>query len=258
MSEGTDFSSEDLDFLASLVKQQKFLDLGGGWYFVMLSQVSREDLSFHKSEKVDSVILTAYDALEKISPELLGEAIEQAIESGEEMQMEECASAISTAIAGLSYFPNKYFNLVIQFLQEKRFLTSNGSWHLLSLLYSGNWEFISGEQKTRLLPLLETSYHSFTDWMARFVTTEMLGEYYANEEAFNILCRLKKIEAEEKRNLIPHGFEHIVTDSHNRELEKQAYEQLLDMKSDSSENVRDEVEISLQRIANQGIKLPPS
>ena len=114
MSEGTNFNSEDLDFLASLVEQQKFLDLGGGWYFVMLSQVSREDLSFHKSEKVDSVILTAYDALEKISPKLLCEAIEQAIESGEEMQMEKCASAISTAIARLSYFPDKYFNLVIQ------------------------------------------------------------------------------------------------------------------------------------------------
>ncbi|MGB3692370.1 MAG: hypothetical protein WA865_11870 [Spirulinaceae cyanobacterium] len=56
-----------------------------------------------------------------------------------------------------------------------------------------------------------------------------------------------------------HGFEHIVTDSHNRKLEKQAYKQLVEMKSDPSENVSDEVEIfeiSLQRIANKGIKLP--
>ena len=86
--------------------------------------------------------------------------------------------------------------------------------------------------------------------------TLILGECYANEEAFKILCRLKNIEAEEKRALIPHGFEHIVTDSHNRKLEQQAYEQLLAMKSDPSENVRDEVEISLQRIVNKGIKLP--
>ncbi len=87
MSAGTDFSSEDLDFLASLVEQQKFLDLGGGWYFVMLSQVNGKDLSFKKSKKIKSVISTAYDALNETPPEIFSEAIEQAIDHVSSMKL---------------------------------------------------------------------------------------------------------------------------------------------------------------------------
>jgi hypothetical protein len=199
-------------------------------------------------------MLIAYDCLEKISPELLYEAIEQAINSGEEMQMKECAKAISSAVSGLSHFPDKYLNLILGLLQENRFLTSKGAWHLLYILEIENWEFLSETQKTQLLPLLESSYSSFTDWMAWFVISEMLGEYFANEQAFQVLCRLKNIEAEEPRSLIPHGLEHIVKDSHDQQLTQKAYAELLQMKYDPSEQVRDEVNTSLQRIANRGIE----
>lgn len=252
--EGINFSPEDIDFFINLLEQPKFLGLGGGWYFAMLFQLYRESLSSAQQDRVNSAMLIAYDSLEKISPELLYEAIEQAINSGEEMQMKECAKAISSAVSGLSYFPDKYLNLILGLLQENRFLTSKGAWHLLYILEIENWEFLSETQKTKLLPLLESSYSSFTDWMAWFVISEMLGEYFANEQAFQVLCRLKNIEAEEPRSLIPHGLEHIVKDSHDQQLAQKAYAKLLQMKYDPSEQVRDEVNTSLQRIANRGIE----
>jgi hypothetical protein len=252
--EGINFSPEDIDFFINLLEQPKFLGLGGGWYFAMLFQLYRESLSSAQQDRVNSAMLIAYDSLEKISPELLYEAIEQAINSGEEMQMKECAKAISSAVSGLSYFPDKYLNLILGLLQENRFLTSKGAWHLLYILEIENWEFLSETQKTQLIPLLESSYSSFTDWMAWFVISEMLGEYFANEQAFQVLCRLKNIEAEEPRSLIPHGLEHIVKDSHDQQLAQKAYAKLLQMKYDPSEQVRDEVNTSLQRIANRGIE----
>ena len=259
MLEGRDFSGEDINFFCSLLASEKFIELGGGWYFAMLFSLTREGLPFSESlpfpqsEQVRSALSIADDyLLRKIPPELLEEAIEQAIDSGQELQMEECASAISSAVVARSYFPEKYFDLILNFLNKKSFLTSKGSWHLLYLLDS-NWEILSEAQKNRLLPWLESTYSSFTDWMAWFVISEILGECFANEQAFNILCRLKHIEAETPRSLIPHGLEHIVTDSDDQQLAQKAYTELLQMKSDPSEQVRDEVDTSLQRITNRGI-----
>ncbi len=255
MLEEKNFSPEDIDFFINLLEQPKFIGLGGGWYFAMLFQIPRESLSFAQRDRINSAMLIAYDSIEKISPELFSEAIEQAINSGEEMQMKECAKAISSAVSGLSYFPDKYLNLILGFLKQNRFLTSKGAWYLLYILEIENWEFLSEDQKNRLLPLLESSYSSFTDWMAWFVISEMLGEYFANEQAFQVLCRLKNIEAAEPRSLIPHGLEHIVKDSHDQQLAQKAYAELLQMKYDPSEQVRDEVNASLQRIANRGIEI---
>ncbi|MDY6780948.1 MAG: hypothetical protein SW833_00025 [Cyanobacteriota bacterium] len=251
ISEGTDLSSEDFDFFARLVEQQKFLDLGGGWYFIMVFQLDRDNLPFRQSEKISSAMSTAYDAAEEIPLEMLVDAIEQAIESGQEMQMQECASAISFATSRFSYFPSEYFELIVRNLQKENFLKSNESWHLLHTFDSGNWYTISDQQKDKLLLLLETAYPAFSDWMSCFFISELLGSRYANEGAFEVFCRLKKIEAEMPRSFVPHGFEHIVTDSSDRQLQQRAHTELLQMKNDPSEEVRGEVKTSLQRIANR-------
>ncbi|MBE9115406.1 hypothetical protein IQ249_05780 [Lusitaniella coriacea LEGE 07157] len=81
--------------------------------------------------------------------------------------------------------------------------------------------------------------------------TELLGECFANEAALNTLCRLKNTKAETARALVPHGFQHFVTDSDDKKLVKKAYEELLQMKEDPSEKVRDEVNDFLRIIANR-------
>ncbi|MBD2578791.1 hypothetical protein [Oscillatoria sp. FACHB-1406] len=183
------------------------------------------------------------------------EKIEEAISSGQEIQMRECADAISSTISHLSYFPDRYFNLILDLLKKEAFLKAKSSYHFLFILELGNWHTISEKQKEELLPLLNNSYGLFADWMSCFVITELLGECYANEAALNILCRLKKTEAETPRSLVPHGFQHFITDSDDPKLVKKAYEELLQMKEDSSEKVRDEVNEHLRIVANRG-KIP--
>lgn len=256
MLAGKNFEQSDFKFFINLLEQENFLELGGGWYFVMVFALDRDNLLFHQSEEIAAAIPIAYDALEQFFPELITEAIEDAMNSSnsdQEMQMKECAAAISNAI--LSYFPDQYFNLILGLLKKKTFLKASGSFHFLLILDSGNWDIISEKQKDELLPLLENSYGLFADWMSCFVITELLAQCYANEAALNILCRLKKTEAETPRALVPHGFEHFVTDSDDPKFVKKAYEELLQMKGDPSEKVRDEVNESLRIIANRGIRV---
>jgi hypothetical protein len=48
---------------------------------------------------------------------------------------------------------------------------------------------------------------------------------------------------------VPHGLEHIVRDSKDKNLSKKAYFELLQMKKDSCDRVRDEVNQSIYQIA---------
>jgi|GEM_PF-1857682 len=252
---GVALNQHDFNFFVNLLEQNNFLRLGGGWYFVMIFMVDKNGLPFYQSEKIASAILIACDAQEEFLPELIPEAIEAAICSGQEMQMRECAAAISSVIARFSYFPDLYFNLILELLAKESFVKANGSWHFLFILNAGNWFVISEKQKDQLLPLLENSYGLFVDWMSCFVITELLGQCFANEAALNILCHLKNTEAETPRALVPHGFEHFVTDSDEKKLVKKAYEELLQMKEDPSEKVRDEVNESLRIIESREIEV---
>ncbi len=112
------------------------------------------------------------------------------------------------------------------------------------------WQLLSDSQKERLLPALETSSAAFTDWMCWFNISVLLGEFFADEKALQVLCRLKTIQAEGPRSLVPHGLEHLISDSRDARLAKIAYAELLDMKNDPSEKVRDAVDDSLKIIAN--------
>ena len=113
---------------------------------------------------------------------------------------------------------------------------------------------ISDSQKERLLPALETSYEAFTDWMCWFNISVLLGEYFADERALQALCRLKTIQAERPRSLVAHGLEHVISDSGDERLARIACAELIDMKNDLSEYVRDGVDDSLKSLANQGVK----
>ncbi|MGD2180169.1 hypothetical protein [Lusitaniella coriacea] len=249
--EGASFSQGDFKFFIGLLKQKNFLKLGGGWYFVMLFTLDKDNVFFHQSEEIAVAINIAEDTLEEFLPEFITEAIEAAIHSGQERQMEECADAILDATLRFSYFPDLYFNLILELLKKESFLKANGSSHFLLILNAGNWYTISEKQKDELLPLLENSYGLFFDWMSCFMITELLGKRFTNEAALNTLCRLKNTKAETARALVPHGFQHFVTDSDDKKLVKKAYEELLQMKEDPSEKVRDEVNDFLRIIANR-------
>jgi hypothetical protein len=179
----------------------------------------------------------------------MDEALLQAILAADSSQMYTYAYDLETSLLGVELFPVEHFELLMKLLCQTAFLEAEGSWHFLKLLES-NWGILSDYQKEQLLPALEAVYGCFTDWMSWFVISEILGSYYANEQALQSLQRLKNLPQEGPRSFVPHGLEHIVKDCKDQRVAKMAFVELLQMKADPSEDVRDEAEISLERLAN--------
>jgi hypothetical protein len=149
----------------------------------------------------------------------------------------------------MEHFPEHNFELILALLKRPELLEMDGSFYILRVL-ENNWKSLSDEQKERLLPALETAYGLFNDWMSWFVISELLGECFGDEQALRVLSRLKTLRGEGPRSLVPHGLEHIVKGARDEDLVRKAYTELSGMGNDPSEQVRDEVSLSLQRLAN--------
>ena len=147
-------------------------------------------------------------------------------------------------------FPQEYLDAILSVLHDPGFLRLKDSWKLLRI-FEYNWDDLTDSQRSTLLPELEQAYRLFSDWMACFVISGILGEQYGDERAFNALCRLKGAVAEMQRSLVPHGFEHIVTSTSDPALANRAFAELTGMQRDNSEAVRREVSESLSRLMNR-------
>lgn len=190
---------------------------------------------------------TAYTAFKEINPDVVKESIHQAITLNDSTKLQKCINDFDTYFFGIDHFPKDIFNFLISLLYKNNVLNMNGSWHLL-MSFQYNWELLSDEQKTKLILTLESVYIKFKDRMSLFVISELLGENFRNEQALQVLCKLKNLTSEEHRSFVPHGLEHIVRDSQDKNLSEKAYFELLQMKKDTSEQVRYEVNLSIQRI----------
>jgi hypothetical protein len=188
---------------------------------------------------------------------LLHNLIYQAITASDSTRLREYAYAIETSALEADHFSEHDFRLILDLLKQRNFLKMSGSFYILRVL-ENNWKSLSDEQKVRLLPALETAYGLFTDWMSWFVISELLGEYFGDEQALGALSRLKTLRGEGPRALVPHGLEHIVKGARDEGLLRKAYTELSGMRNDPSEQVRDEVSLSFQRLANREHKGKPT
>ncbi len=130
------------------------------------------------------------------------------------------------------------------------FHAMEGSWHLIRLIEE-DWSAFTEEQRLRLLDPIEFSYNKYADWMSCFMISEILGDNYCCERAFEVLRRLSAIPEEVPRSLIPHGFEHIAQSADDPALRELALAEIHRMRGDVSEQVRDEALISLGRLGIQ-------
>ena len=144
-------------------------------------------------------------------------------------------------------FPEALFSLLLTLMETEEFLDMKGSSHLL-ILFEYDWCRLNEAQKHRLLEAFSRAYEKFRDWMACFVITELLGEYYCDKNSLQALCELQKTSNVVARSLVPHGFEHIIKATESPSLRDQAMSRLLSMKNDTSDKVRDEVEAALNNL----------
>ncbi|BAZ45952.1 hypothetical protein NIES4102_29800 [Chondrocystis sp. NIES-4102] len=233
--------------LLELLNQPDFAEISLAWNYFKILKSCQYLLSQSQKTRFFTTIASAYKAFEETNPYDLQNAIQQAITLNDSIIIEKHILELDSCFFGLEHFPEDIFSFLISLFTQDNVLNMNGSWHLLMPLQY-NWELLSDEQKKQLILTLESVYIKLQDWMSLFIISEILGENFANEQAFDVLCKFKNIESVQHRSFVPHGFEHIVRDSPNKKLAEKAYFELLQMKEDSSPIVRDEVTLSIKRI----------
>jgi len=248
ISEADKSLEQYFEVLLELLTQENLLDMESAWDFFFILKNCRELLSDFQKQKLILNIESVYKSFDEVSLDQIQKDIHQAIFNKNIIEFKKSIDELSNGLFGVNHFPSEIFEFVISLLKQENLLELNGSWHLFTFI-EFNWELISSSQKNQLLSSLEIAYVKFQEWMSHFIISEILGEYFANEQAFELLCRLGMLDNENHRSFIPHGLEHIIKGSDNKELSQKAYIHLLQMKSDPSEKVRDEVEESLQQLA---------
>ena len=119
---------------------------------------------------------------------------------GDPKAFEAMAFEIGVRILEEGIFPSDTFIALISIFEEDKFQQADGSWKLIRV-FEENWQQLTDEQRNTLLPVLETHYESFSDWMACFVISSILGEQYKNALAFQALRRLANCKKEVPRSL---------------------------------------------------------
>ena len=236
-----------LDYLTDLLNSERFLGLGGAIYVFSISIETLAKATQFQQTKLIQLLRLAQEKVDSLSIEAIKTLIFEEAINNKSIPIEDCIKVIDSRISEMNYFSEEYFILILEIIRKETFLVLEKSWELLALLQE-KWSLITEKQKKQLFLELENIYGKSKNWMLDFVIVELLGEYFSNEPAFEVLSRLSKIDNEESRALVPHGFEHLIKDSENNEISTKAYQLLLKMKQDSSELVKAEVMESLNKL----------
>jgi hypothetical protein len=144
-------------------------------------------------------------------------------------------------------WPAGFFDGLDGLLKDPSFLSLTNSWKLLYFI-NNNWEQISEQEKERLRQLLADTFDKHADWMGAFVTSEILGEHYADESTLATLAGLAKAAHLPAKALAPHGIEILAKTTQQDALRLLAIRQLQELRESASEEVRQEALISLAKL----------
>ena len=183
--------------------------------------------------------------------QLFTDAVRSSIAAGkwnalDDWIVEDCSLMFKDGNASLfDPVDDAFVDFVIGLLSDPVYLDVKNSFQLLYVV-EAEWQLISTHQKTALLPALEAAYPRFHDPMARFMTAELLGDFYGDEPALQTLQRLASLPDASLRELVPMGLGHLIR-SPDVQLAERARSLLNTMAEDPSENVRGEVGIALRK-----------
>lgn len=183
------------------------------------------------------------------------EALRRAVLSGNGDRLREEAYNLDTQLLKVGYFSPTLFKELMKIISLHEFLIMEGSFVLLKV-FQDSLDYLTEDQKVELLGVLGANYDALTDPTSCFLISEIVGESYCDKRALQTLRRLKESKTDVPRSMVPHGLEYFIKKCGDRELARLAFNELLQMRSDPSESVRDEVITSLKQLSRHG--WPPS
>ena len=184
--------------------------------------------------------------------------LRQIVDAGDESALQEFVGSVASfcfkeAADVEAVFPNALFQTAMEILDSRSFKRMEGG-HPLLVWFEYDWARLDGEQKSKLLATIEKTYEEYTDWMCRFVASELLGGFFADASALAVAKRLKASVSDQSRSLLPMAFEKFLVESTDDSIKREAAALLLEMERDASPAVRSEVRESLGRLKAQGVE----
>jgi hypothetical protein len=184
-------------------------------------------------------------------PQLILEDIRFCTTSADSEGLISLFTELETAILNADEWPSSFYRGIAELQGDRDFLRLDNSWKLLYFL-NNNWERLSAQQRQGLRNVLRDGFDKYQNWMGAFVTSEILGERYADEDALATLTDLGKIAHLPARAAVPHGLETLARTTHSKSLRALAVEQLQELRGSDSEEVKQEALVSLQKLGGAG------
>lgn len=151
---------------------------------------------------------------------------------------------IALVVADCHEFPDDFFNGLLSFLKDPRFLALKGSSHLPDFLRN-SFEAVTEGQRGRLRPVLAAAFSKYQNWLGAFITAEILGEQYPDEKTLAVFGDLSRTAKMPERALVPHGLECLARTTADKHLRASAIELLRAMTHSEISDVRMEATTSL-------------
>jgi hypothetical protein len=148
-----------------------------------------------------------------------------------------------------SPFPNELFTRVVHLLTDARFLSAKRSSTLFRII-EYDWSTTTSEQRELLLGKLEEAFPRLADPLSRFLISEILGQYYANQGSLEALQRLTRTADADALCFLVVGLEYLARKRDSPQLARDACSELKRLASDPSGEVRAEAEGALQRLSS--------
>src|SRR5438067_1458892 len=142
-----------------------------------------------------------------------------------------------------------FFQEVLELQRDKDFRSLDNSWTILYFL-NNNWDQLTSRQREELRSVLNDGFDKYQNWMGAFVTSELLGERYADENALKALADLGKSARLPARAAVPHGLEALAKATPDESLRRVAIDQLQELQKSEFEEVRNEALISLKKLGH--------
>lgn len=191
--------------------------------------------------------------MNKMNKKTFDEAINKGLASGSWEQLndwvvEESGYTFNFGSDG-TIFNAGIYDKILSLMNEPSFVKSSVSSGVFKM-FEYDWSSFSEDQKNKLRTALTKVYSELTDPLSWFIIIELLGEYYADADALDELEFLKRTVDDQLRSLVPMGFEKLAIYGLSDSIKSDALVELTSMQDDVSEQVRLEVEISLERLSN--------
>jgi hypothetical protein len=143
-------------------------------------------------------------------------------------------------------FPSSVFETIVKQMKRSELQILPDSSKLLHILHH-EWGRLTDSQKNVLLRVIDDTFPLYEDKLSYFILAEILGEYFASDEALKVIKRLLVTDNETVKAFLTYGLGKMAQHTVSVETKKSALLELNKLKEDLSESVRAEAQTALRK-----------